>query len=90
MKFSLTGLAFLVMGAFPQATYAQAPPGQPYIQIPIPYSIPGAPRLPRRRAPSGGSTFTNGGSTVSTLDTKNTSYASGWPIRRPTLRSEKD
>jgi hypothetical protein len=44
MKFSRTGLAFLVMGAFSPATYAQAPPGQPYIQIPIPFAAPGMPQ----------------------------------------------
>ena len=44
MKFSLTGLALLVMGAFPPPIHAQAPLGQPYIQIPIPYPIPGAPQ----------------------------------------------
>jgi hypothetical protein len=43
MKFSVTGLALLVMGAFPSAIYAQAPPGQPYVQIPIPYLAPGVP-----------------------------------------------
>ena len=44
MKFSLTGLALLVMGAFPPTAYAQAPPGQPYIQIPIPFAVPGMPQ----------------------------------------------
>jgi hypothetical protein len=41
MKFSLTGLALLVIGACPPAIYAQAPLGQPYIQIPIPFVVPG-------------------------------------------------
>ena len=44
MKFSLTGLALLVLGAFPPATYAQAPPGQRFIQIPIPFAVPGVPQ----------------------------------------------
>ena len=35
---SLAGLALLVMGAFPRAIYAQAPPG--YIQIPVPFVAP--------------------------------------------------
>ena len=44
MKFSLTGLALLVMGAFPPPNHAQAPLGQPYIQIPIPFTVPGVPQ----------------------------------------------
>jgi hypothetical protein len=44
MRFSVIGMALLVMGALPPAIHAQAPPGQPYIQIPIPYPIPGVPQ----------------------------------------------
>ena len=49
MKISLTALAALLLtGAFSQAVYAQyPPPGQPYIQIPIP-GIPGGAPPPRR------------------------------------------
>jgi hypothetical protein len=39
--------ALLLANTFPQAVYAQAPPGQPYIQIPIP-GIPGVAPPPRR------------------------------------------
>jgi hypothetical protein len=52
MKFTLTGLALLVISAFASAIYAQAPPGQPYIQIPIPFAVPGVPQTappPRER-----------------------------------------
>jgi hypothetical protein len=31
-----------------------------------------------------------GGSIASTLGTENTSYATGWPMRRPIAKSEKD
>jgi hypothetical protein len=49
VKTSLAALAALLLtSAFPQAVYAQyPPPGQPYIQIPIP-GIPGAAPPPRR------------------------------------------
>jgi hypothetical protein len=50
VKISFTALAALLLtSAFSQAVYAQyPPPGQPYIQIPIP-GIPGvAPPPPRR------------------------------------------
>ena len=48
MKTSLAALTALVLtNALPQAVYAQyAPPGQPYIQIPIP-GIPGVAPPPR-------------------------------------------
>ena|SRR5271165_1612321 len=42
MKFSLTALAALLLWTvLPQAAYAQAlPPGQPYVQVPVPW-VPG-------------------------------------------------
>src|ERR1700756_4778572 len=43
------------------------------------------PLLLRKNANIGG-----GGSTVSTFGTENTSFATGWPIRRPIARSEED
>ena len=43
MKFSVTGLTLLAMGALPAAVHAQAPPGQPYIQIPMPGYLQAAP-----------------------------------------------
>ncbi len=48
MKLSYAGLAaFMIAGWVPQtALYAQAPPGQPYIQVPIP-QIPGVTPPPR-------------------------------------------
>jgi hypothetical protein len=48
VKTSLAALtALLLTNAFPQPVFAQAPPGQPYIQIPIP-GIPGVAPPPRR------------------------------------------
>jgi hypothetical protein len=48
MKIRSTAVAALFLAsAFPQTVYAQAPPGQPYIQIPIP-GIPGVAPPPRR------------------------------------------
>jgi hypothetical protein len=45
--------ALLLASAFPSVVYPQAPPGQPYIQIPIPIPIPGMPQAapppPERR-----------------------------------------
>jgi hypothetical protein len=32
----------------------------------------------------------SGGSIASTLGTENTSFATGWPMRRPIAKSEKD
>ena len=48
MKLSYAAAAaFLIAGGVPQtALYAQAPPGQPYIQVPIP-QIPGITQQPR-------------------------------------------
>ena len=53
MKTSFAALAALLLtSAFPQAIYAQAPPpGQPYIQIPIP--IPGIPGVAPPPRPEG-------------------------------------
>ena len=50
MKISFAALtALLLTNALPQGVYAQAPPGQPYIQIPIPIpGIPGVAPPPRR------------------------------------------
>ena len=48
MKISFAALtALLLTTALPQVVSAQAPPGQPYIQIPIP-GIPGVAPPPRR------------------------------------------
>jgi hypothetical protein len=35
-------------------------------------------------------TIEGGGSIASTLGTENTSFATGWPMRRPIAKSEKD
>ena len=43
MKCSATGLALLAMGFLPPAVHAQAPPVQPYIQMPIPGYLQAAP-----------------------------------------------
>jgi hypothetical protein len=45
-----------------------------------------APRLLRRNEDMIG----GGGSIANTLGTENTSYATGWPIRRHIAKSEKD
>jgi hypothetical protein len=47
VRFAALTAAFLLTGAFPQLGHAQGPPpGQPYIQIPIP-GIPGVGLPPR-------------------------------------------
>jgi len=47
------------------------------------------PKLPHRPR-TGGNTIGSGGSIVSALGTENTSFATGWPMRRPIAKSEKD
>ena len=75
MKISFIALsALLLTCAFPQAPlYAQAPPpGQPYIQVPIP-GIPGV--VPERREEA------TIGSTARALGTENMTFATAWPTR---------
>ena len=43
-------------------------------------------RLPRKNEDM----IVGGGSIASTLGTENTSFATGWPMRRPIAKSEKD
>jgi hypothetical protein len=45
------------------------------------------PKLPHRPR-TGGNTIGSGGSIVSALGTENTSFATGWPMRRPIAKSE--
>src|SRR5215469_10557689 len=88
MKVRFAALAaFTLASAYPQFGHAQGPPpGQPYIQIPIP-GIPGVGVGPllRKNENIGG-----GGSTARTFGTENTSFVTGWPIRRPIAKSEED
>ena len=86
MKFCFAAFAALLLAnAYPQLGHAQGPPpGQPYIQIPIP-GMPGVGVGPRKNENIGG-----GGSTASTFGTENTSFVTGWPIRRPIAKSEED
>ena len=82
MKVRFAALAaFLLASAFPQLGHAQG-----YIQIPVP-GIPGvgSALLLRKNENIGG-----GGSIASTFGTENTSFATGWPIRRPIAKSEED
>ena len=50
MKLRFAALAsLLIAGGVPQTSlHAQAPPGQPYIQVPVPPGIPGVTPPPRR------------------------------------------
>ena len=86
MKTSFAVLAVLLLtSAFPQAVYAQAPPpGLRSRSRYLEYL-----ELLRRRGRNG-NTIESGGSIVSALGTENTSFATGWPTRRPIAKSGQD
>lgn len=87
MKIRSTAAAALFLAsAFPQTVYAEAPPGQPYIQIPIP-GIPGVAPPPRRDERDYDRERL---AHCERLRIENTSFATGWPVRRPTAKSEED
>jgi hypothetical protein len=70
--------ALLLAGGFSTAVYAQAPPpGQPYIQVPIP-GMPGFGQQPRNNADTMAETIGNAGNIASALRTENTKCAIGW------------
>jgi hypothetical protein len=87
MKISFGAVAaFVLASAFLQtAGYAQAPPpGQPYIQVPMP-QIPGFGPPPRGSR----TTIGSGGSIARGLGTESTTFAIGWPMRHLTVRIER-
>jgi hypothetical protein len=50
----------------------------------------GYPELAHRLLRRNEDMIAGGGSIASTFGTENTSFATGWPIRRPIAKSEKD
>src|SRR5215471_14644449 len=87
MKVHFALAAFLLASAFPQTGHAQGPPpGQPYIQIPVP-GIPGVGVDPLLRK---NGSIEGDGSIASTFGTENTSSVTGWPTCRPIAKSEED
>jgi hypothetical protein len=87
MKISFGAVAaFVLASAFLQtAGYAQAPPpGQPYIQVPMP-QIPGFGPPPRGEQNYDRERWEH----ARGLGTENTTFVIGWPMRHLTVRIER-
>ena len=65
------------------------PQGSPTFRSRSQYRYLEYPEFPRRRGRSG-NTIGSGGSIASALGNENTSFATGWPMRRPIAKSEED
>ena len=83
MKISFGAVDALVLACAFLQTQAP-PPGQPYIQVPMP-QIPGFGPPPRGSR----TTIGSGGSIARGLGTENTTFAIGWPMRHLTVRIER-